>query len=90
MKFEYLTCCVNSTAEKIDNMVEIAKEITFSTFALHCNWQEWAKAATYSIGSEKGLHLKDDWAVSFCKSVYDGQKCYYINHSRIEHIFTAV
>jgi len=34
-----------------------------------------------------GFHIKDDWAVSFCKSKYKGKPCYYIVHSGIEYIF---
>lgn len=87
--YTYETCCVHSTAEKIGAMTEQARPVTFRTFARHCaGLLEWAHAMLYSVGPEKGLHLKDDWAVHFHKSVYDGKRCYYIDHSRIEYIRT--
>jgi len=33
------------------------------------------------------LKLRDDWAVHFHKSTYEGRPCYYMDHSRIEYIF---
>jgi hypothetical protein len=89
MKYRYLTCCVHSTAEKIGAMVDAARIVSFRTVARHCaDLHEWARSMSYAVGAERGLHLKDDWAVSYYKSCYDGQPCYYIAHSAIEHIFT--
>jgi hypothetical protein len=34
-----------------------------------------------------GLKMWNDWAIGYYKSVYDGQECYYFDHSRIEYIF---
>lgn len=34
-----------------------------------------------------GLRMWNDWAIGYYKSVYDGQECYYFDHSRIEYIF---
>lgn len=86
-KAEYLTCCVNSDGPSIHAMVEAARDISFRTFAKNVDWQQWATMMGYSIGSEPGLHLKDDWHVSYHKSVYQGQPCYYARHSAIEYIF---
>lgn len=33
------------------------------------------------------LRLRDDWAVHFHKSTFEGSPCYYMDHSRIEYIF---
>ena len=84
MKAEYLTCCVNSTAELIDNMVEQAKEISVSTFLRRVNID--VKDFGYATKG-KGLRLKNDYAVRFFKSVFDGQACYYMCHSAIEYIY---
>ena len=84
MKFTYLTCCVNSTAEKIDAMVEQAKEITCRLFMRNV---DIAVEDFGYVKSGKGLKLKDDWAVSFFKSKYCGLPCYYMCHSAIEHIY---
>ncbi len=82
-KKQYLTNCVNSTAQKINDMVDRAREITFETFARNCEWRSWAE----SIGYGPWLYLKNDYHVSFYRSVYEGKKCYYICHSCIEYIF---
>jgi hypothetical protein len=88
-KYIYETCCVNSTAEKIHAMVDVARTVTLSTLRRHiAGLDDWAIGMSYSVGAERGLHLKDDWAVTFHKSVYCGEPCYYIDHSAIEHIFT--
>ena len=34
-----------------------------------------------------GLKMWNDWAIGYYKSVYNGQECYYFDHSRIEYIF---
>ena len=88
-KFYYTTNCVNSTAAKIDAMVDRAREITLATLARHCpDLAIWCREMSYAVGAQKGLHLKDDWAVRFFKSRYCGKPCYYIDHSCVEHIWT--
>ena len=84
MKAEYLTCCVCSSAELIDNMVEQAKEISVSTFLhrVNINVEDFGY-----VKRGKGLKLKSDWAVSFFKSIFNGQPCYYMQHSAIEYIY---
>ena len=97
--YYYETCCVNSTAQLINDMTEHAREITWPTFRKHVHWTEVRRTFPfYSSQGEKHdpetgkppapLHIKDDWAVSFWKSRYDGRPCYYVDHSRIEYIFT--
>ncbi len=87
--YQYLTNCVESTAASIDKMVDAAKEITFETFARNCDYTGLARSMGYSVGPEKGLHIKDDYAVRFYSSKFKGKKCYYIVRSAIEWIFTA-
>lgn len=84
MKAEYLTCCVHSTAEKIDAMTEQGKEISCSTFLKNVNIN--VEDFGY-VKSGKGLKLKDDRCVSFFKSIYEGRPCYYMCHSLIEYIY---
>lgn len=87
--FTYTTCCVNSAAEAIHAMVDSARDVSLATIRRHCaGLDEWARQMSYAVGSERGLHLKDDWAVSFHKSHYKGKPCYYIRHSAIEYIWT--
>jgi len=87
MNFGYYTCCVDSTAELIDEMVERSIKITWKTFKKHIHLSDLQDLFPFYAWEGKGLKLKDDWAVSFYKSVYDGKDCYYIYHSAIEYIF---
>ncbi len=88
-KYYYATNCVSSTAAKIDAMVDRAREVTLRTLARHCpDLAVWCREMLYAVGAEKGLHLKDDWAVRFFKSRFCGKPCYYIQHSCIEYIWT--
>lgn len=88
---EYLTCCVNSTVEKIDAMIEVSKEISYRTARKMISpgtMDEWAQTMSYDTNRERGgLRLKNDWAVSYFKSRYGGRICIYIVHSAIEYIF---
>jgi hypothetical protein len=88
---QYLTCCVNSTYEKITAMTERARQVTYRTARRAIGseaFDELCKAMGYVTGIERGgLRIKNDYAVSFHKSVYDGQPCYYICQSAIEYIF---
>ena len=90
-RYGFETTCVSSTAEKIDAMTERARPVALATLRRHCrNLPSWERFNGYATGSKKGLHLKDDWAVHFYKSRYDGVPCYYIEHSSIEHVWTLL
>ena len=88
---EYLTCCVNSTAEKIINMTDRARTIGYKTARRTIGsaaFDEWAASMSYFTGHERGgLRLKNDYCVSYGKSIYDGMPCIFICHSAIEYIF---
>jgi hypothetical protein len=86
-QFHYLTCCVHSTAELIDAMTGRAQPITLRTFARHCNWRPWARMMGYQVGSGRDLQLRNDRHVRYYRSTFDGQPCYYAQHSAIEYIF---
>lgn len=89
-RLEYTTCCVDSDAESIHDMVDRAREVTYQTLRKHCDGvDQFAAGLGYDTGNERGgLRLKDDFAVSFHKSLYRGKPCYYVDHSRIEYIWT--
>lgn len=87
-RFSYETCCVYSTADAINEMTARAVEVTFATFARHCNWVPWASTMGYATGNARGLRLKNDWHVRYFRSKYKGRRCYYVKHSAIENIFT--
>lgn len=85
-EFHYITCCVNANGDDINAMVDLAREVSYRTIRRRCaDLGEWARSMGYCRG---GLTLKNDWAVSYYKSTYRKQPCYYILHSAIEYIFT--
>lgn len=88
MRYQYCTCCVDSDGPSINAMVDAAREISYATFTRHCDWQDWARQQGYSVGAERGLHLKSDYHVAYFKSTFRGAPCYYLVWSAIEVIFT--
>ena len=90
--YHYRTCCVDSTGEAINAMTDQAFDSSLQAMRRRCgDLTEWEKVMGYDTGNERGgLRLKDDWHVSFHRSRYRGQPCYYIKHSAIEYIWTEV
>jgi len=86
----YHTCCVASTAESINAMTDAAVEITYRTFRKYAEGLgEWSVEMGYVLRSNQdhGLTLRNDWHVSYHKSVYQGKPCVYLRHSAIEYIW---
>lgn len=91
-KFEFITSCVDVPLSKVQDlfdMMDRARDVSFATFARRTRWQSIAASLGCAVGSQKGLHLKDDYHVSFKRSTWRGRPCYYLDHSRIEYIFVA-
>ena len=87
---KYYTNCTVSGGEDIVEMVDNAVEITLATFVRHTennSRNELLRHLGYAIGAERGLHIKDDWHVSYWKGYYQGNPCVYLYHSAIEYIF---
>jgi hypothetical protein len=83
----YLTCCVDSTAAKIDAMTDAAVEVTYDTFARHCDPRECGVFEHYEVDPRKGLTPKNDRMVYYYRSTYAGVRCYYAVHSCIEFVW---
>lgn len=96
--YAYETSCVHAKGEDIQEMVDLARKITWETFRKYVYWREVKSLfPDYSYRGENfdeqgiltiGFHIKDDFAVSFWKSRYRGKPCYFISHSGIEYIWT--
>lgn len=89
-KLKLIARCVDLSMRDVPDlhaMTEAARSVSFATFAKHCDWQDVARALGYAIGAERGLHMKADYCVSWYRSTWRGKPCYYMDHSRIEHIF---
>lgn len=86
--FVYLTNCVDSVADLITPMQEAATEICYATFVRYCDPLEPAVFRDiYVTDKRRGLTLKDDYMVSFYKSVFSGVPCYYVYQSAIAYIW---
>ena len=84
-KFQYKTCCVDApSGEVITDMVDIARQITINTFFRHVSRKEVSEM----LGYDKFLRISQDYCVSFWKSKFMGELCYYVQHSAIEYIYT--
>lgn len=84
--FKYSFNCVGIAQEEVrylNQMIDDAREITWSTFSKVCDYVDIES----EVIGKCGIKLKDDWAVSFYSSMYQGKKCYYFRHSSIEYIF---
>jgi len=84
------TTCVDAKGEDIEEMVEEAFEMDHADFIWEIG-QEQQKELNETFGyaqrGERGLKLKDDYAVSFHSSHYKGKPCVYMVHSAIEYVF---
>lgn len=88
--FHYITNCVSSTAEKINSMIDHPsnREINYNTFMNYVSKEQLSELFPYyNWDNRGGLKLKDDWAVSYYKSVYENNPCVYMVRSAIEYIF---
>jgi hypothetical protein len=71
-------------------MVDNSIEITWETFIKHVMWTEIRDHFDYyswKSGRGFGLHIKDDYAVSFKRGKLGDKKCYFIQHSGIEYMW---
>jgi len=88
MKYKYYTNCVNSTSDKINALIDSSKNITYETFINHIDIHELkALFPFYGWNNKKVLKMKDDYAISYSKGIYEGKKVYFLTHSCIEYIF---
>ena len=95
--YRYWQSCVgfSGNVDALIKMVDEAKEITWKTFRQHVSLADleqlfpdykWNQGPCRK--DEWGLHIKDDYAVGFYRSKYKGRTVYFVDHGRIEYIFT--
>ncbi len=80
--YTYLTNCVSAKGEDIQDMLDEAIEVKYREFEHNIG----IDVLLEMFGND--VPLSKDWHVSFWRSKYMGVDCYYIDHSRIEYIFT--
>lgn len=91
MKKTFLRDCTTFTTGTVchlENMIDTANEITWRTFIKHVDIEEIRALFPTYDWKGAGLHIKDDYAVSFYKSTFRNKPCCYLVHSSIEYIFT--
>ncbi len=88
--FQYVGNCISARENDIRDMVDESLTITRKTFLQHVDYETVMKDIEEQLGyvtSGPGLHMAGDWAVSYYRSFYRGERCYYFDWSSIEYIF---
>lgn len=85
---KYLTNCVKASADDLEIMIDEATEITYSELLEYVNQDALLEVFPFYRECQPSLTLKTDWAVSYYKSTFRGDPCVFVDHSRIEYIFT--
>jgi hypothetical protein len=90
-KYILATRCVDQVGPKgVDDLRDLYandREVTYATFAKHCDSEAFARDLGYALGPKTGLHLKHDRCVRFYKSKWKGKPCFYVDQSRVDFIF---
>jgi hypothetical protein len=81
----YLINCVQAKGEDISEMIELAREIKYTTFLSHIDTQELA--TLFPMYKNSGLTIKNDYHVRYYSSKYRGVPCVFVVHSAIEYVF---
>ncbi len=92
-EYYFKTDCIHSDSESINKMRDQAIKISYKTILRHCNnLKEIATNLNYDLRknakNSHGITLFNDWAVSFYKSKYRNEPCYYFLYSGVEFIWT--
>ena len=88
-QFYFYISCVESTYEKIRDMIDNSIKITYRTFFKYVDLKEVSEILGYDLYPTQGLTIKNDWHVSYHKGKYEGELCYFLRHSAIEYIFLS-
>ena len=88
--YRYVTNCVNADGDEINRMRDhkACRTISYAQMRRQCaGLLAWARNHGYELRKSAGLTLKDDWHVSYHRSVFRNRPCYYLVWSGIEHIW---
>ncbi len=96
MGHSFITSCVDALGDDISEMTSISEDISVDKFLkiareggfldnilIGFGYQEMGEA----LNKTARAAFKDDWAVSYSTSYYQGYPCVYMRHSAIEHIW---
>ena len=86
--YRFVGNCVGRHTEPfLEDMMDNAVEVSYRTLVNAVGLDEIKELFPDYAWGQRGLQLRDDANVAYFRSVYDGKKCYYVQHSRIEYIF---
>lgn len=81
-------CTDKSTAPHLADMMDQARPITFRTFVKAVGLESIRQIfGDYQWGHGKDIRMKNDPYVTYFRSKFKGDPCYYVRHSGIEYIF---
>lgn len=70
--------CTHLNGQSITDMMETAREVTYSTIIAHTGIRE----LNDMFGTAP--HISKDWSVKFFTGKFEGKKCAIVKHSAIE------
>lgn len=85
----FISCvgCEGQILKSLNTMIRKSRKISYHTFLDKVPLKEIRDLFPQYKYNGGGLHIKDDWSVSWHKSKWNGKTCYYIRHSAIEYVF---
>lgn len=90
-KYVLATRCVDQVGPQgIDDLRDLYandRQVTYATFARHCDSESFARDLGYALGHAPGLKLKNDRCVRFYRSKWKGKPCFYVDQSAVDFIF---
>lgn len=86
-RYAYVMSCIDSTYEDMQALQASEKDVSRATFAKAIGKSQWADIQA-SLGYDRHFPIARDWHVGYYKGVFRGVPCYFLRHSRIEHIYT--
>ncbi|KKN10455.1 hypothetical protein LCGC14_1036360 [marine sediment metagenome] len=96
-KYRYLKSCTDFGASDVEHLLamldsEAETEITLATLKRNCGSKsisDWAALHGYGRSKSRGLTMANDYAISYHRSLYRGERCYFIRWSAIEFIWVT-
>ena len=86
-RYRYVMSCPDSTYEDIQALQESEEMISRSTFTKAIGPTAWREIQA-NLGYDRHFSITKDWHVGYYKGTFRGVPCYFLRHSKIEHIYT--
>ena len=82
--FKYRACSLDCLPSALQDMCRRAERVTFVQFDNQVDWRPWAIGEGYSPDRP----LASDSRARYCRSRFDGRRCYFVLRERVAYIFT--